>query len=141
MNRRRHATLARQLIAACGGLAECEDACRVKKTQLSEYQAPEGGLYMPADVIAALEAHGGEPIYSRALFEAQPAATRAKRITEEACEAAEAVTELQRGIRLAAADGQLTSAERRRLSEQAEKARRELDDVIDGLSEPAAAAG
>lgn len=139
MNRRRHATLSRMLIEACGGLVEAAEFCRVGKSQLGDYQNADGEGFMPADVISALEAHCGQPIYSRALFEAQPAATEAKRLTEEACEAAESVTDLQREIRLAAADGKITPAEKRRLAARAEAARRELGDVIDGLARDSAA--
>lgn len=73
MNSRRHANLARQLIERCGDLDEAADACRVGRSNLSDYQNPHKPATMPADVIFALEAYCGEPIYSRALFESRPA--------------------------------------------------------------------
>jgi hypothetical protein len=73
VNRRAHALAARRLIAACGGLIEAAAACRVGKSQLADYQAAEGLGFMPADVMADLEAYCGSPIYSRMLVEARPA--------------------------------------------------------------------
>lgn len=72
MNNLRHASLARQLIERCGDLDEAARECRVGRSNLSDYQNPHKPLTMPADVIFALEAYCGEPIYSRALFEARP---------------------------------------------------------------------
>jgi hypothetical protein len=127
--------LARQLIAACGGLEEACRACRVSDTQLSRFQTPDAGAFMPADVMAHLEAYCGEPVYSRALFEARPAASDARDLLVEACEATESVTDLQREIRLAAADGKITPRERARLATlhaAAEQQLRDVATVIDG---------
>ena len=101
MNTRQHALLARQLIAACGGLDEAAAACRLNRSRLSEFQTPEANAFMPADVMADLEAYAGEPIYSRALCEARPAAPAPADLLTEACEAAETAVDLQRTIRLA----------------------------------------
>lgn len=54
----------------------------------------------------------------------------------ESLEASEATVELQRAVREATADGDLTEAERRRLLPLAMKARAEVDDVIRGLDRP-----
>lgn len=78
MTPREHARLARLLIRACGGLEEAAGACRVGKTSLSNYQNPHLGDFIPADVMADLEEHCGEPIYSRALFEARPEVAQAR---------------------------------------------------------------
>lgn len=72
MNSRRHARLAHDLIAACGGLEEAATACRVGKSALSDYQNACLTAFMPADVIADLEAYCGDAIYSRALMESRP---------------------------------------------------------------------
>lgn len=128
-NRRQHAGLARRLIEACGGLEEAAASCRIGKTQLSECQNPHGEAFMPADVIADLEQHCGKPLYSRALFEARPEQVHALNLIEEACEAAESVTELQREIRLAAKDGVITPRELDVLARRHAKAEGELREV------------
>jgi len=124
-----HARLARQLIEACGGLAEAADVCRVRKSALGDYQSPHGEGFMPADVIADLEAHCGQAIYSRALFEARPEAAAARNLTEEACEAAEAAAALQREVRLSTGDGVLTPRERDALVKMHAQAERQLREV------------
>lgn len=129
MNRRQHARLARQLIEAAGGLIEAASACRVGKSQLAEYQSPHGEGFMPADVIADLEAHCGTPIYSRALFEARPEAGEARDLKEETCEAVEAAADLMRDVRLATIDGRLTATERDRLARVHARATAELAEV------------
>jgi hypothetical protein len=130
MNRRRHAMLARLLLSECGTLAEAAGACRVSVPQLSDYQNPNGESFMPADVIADLEAYCGKPVYSRALFEARPETAEARNLVTEACEAAESASDLQREIRLAASDGVITPAERTRLERRHAKATEELRDVV-----------
>ena len=86
MTPRRHALFAKTLIARCGGLDEvlAIPGLRVKKPQLSNYQNPHVAAFMPADVIALLEGYCGEPIYSRALFEAADAAPAAARYCQPA---------------------------------------------------------
>lgn len=72
MNSRRHASLARQLIDACGSLDEAARECRVGKSTLSDYQNVAETATMPADVMADLEAYCGEPIYSSAIADCRP---------------------------------------------------------------------
>lgn len=131
MNPRQHALYAGRLVKACGGLEEAADACRVNKSALSTYQTVDSGAFMPADVIADLEAYCGEPIYSRALFEARPAAQNARDMMVEACEASESIVDLQREIRLAAKDGVITPRERARLARLAADATEQLRDVTE----------
>lgn len=69
MNRRQHVAAARSLIAECGGLEEASSACRVSVPSLSNYQNPRGDAFMPADVLADLEAYAGVNTYSSRLFE------------------------------------------------------------------------
>lgn len=129
MNRLTHAHLARRLIDACGGGVVAAKICRVGNSQLSDYCQPHGEGFMPADVIADLETFCGEPIYSQALFENRPGAEDLKALVTEACEAAEAGTELQREIRLAAENGVLTPAEKARLARKHGEADRQLKQV------------
>lgn len=72
MNPKRHAKLARDLIEACGGLAEAANNSRVGVSTLSTYQNPNEHATMPADVMADLEAYCGEPIYSREIASIRP---------------------------------------------------------------------
>jgi hypothetical protein len=92
-----HAQLAQQLIAACGGVDEIvrEKACRTRSSQLYAFMDGASCQFMPADVIADLEAWCGEPHYSRALFEARPASAQIVNLLTEACEATETAAELQ----------------------------------------------
>lgn len=143
MNRRKHAMLARMLIAACGTLAEASVATarRISVAQLSDYQSATGESFMPADVIADLEAYCGEPLYSRALFEARPDSAAARDLVAEACEAAEEVSTLQREIRKAATDGKITPAERTRLQRRHAEATRNLAEVGEVLDRVAQGGG
>ena len=129
MNRRAHALHARMLIAACGGLEEAAHRCRVGKSQLGDYQSPHGEGFMPADVIADLEAYCGERVYSRALYEVDGQTVSGADLTDEVCEASEAVIGLQQAVRAATRDGQITPRERGDLARRYEIARRELADV------------
>lgn len=129
MNRRFHARLARQLIEACGGLEEAMSVCRVGRSQLSDSQVPHGVAFLPADVIHDLEQHCGQTIYSRALYEARPAAIQVHDLREEVSEATEAVADLQREVRLATRDGVLTPNEQERLARKYAEAEAQLRDV------------
>lgn len=109
--RRWHAMHARRLIAACGGLDESAGVCRVQKSQLSDYQSPRVEAFMPADVIQDLEAYAGEPSYSRALVAELPEVA-ARCLTDEVCDVVESAADLQRKVRRAMADGEISPAER-----------------------------
>lgn len=111
----RHALLARDLIGACGGLNEAASACRLERSRLAMFQDPNSASFMPADVIADLEAYCGRPLYSQALIEARPGGTDHANLAIEVCEAAEAAVDLQRVTRRALADGKLTYAERKQV--------------------------
>ncbi len=134
MNRRQHATYARRLIAACGGLKESAGICRINKTQLGEAQAPEGEYYLPADVIVELEQHSGRRDYSRAMFEASADAEASADLREEISEAMESVADLHRQVRLATKDGRVSPRERRQLLALQAQAKQQLDEVGDALA-------
>ena len=84
------------LIDACGGLRVAADVCRLGKSRLSEISVPGGAHFMPADVIADLEAYCGRPIYSQAPVEARPGYAESQGLLTEACETTEQAAELQR---------------------------------------------
>ena len=105
MIRTQHAFAARALIHACGGVDACVTICRLGKTKLYAAMEPgepvrpecqdqpppaaqvgEGptGYYLPADVIDALEAYCGEPIYAATLLSARPARTEHRGLRREA---------------------------------------------------------
>ena len=90
MNSRQHKRHAKALIEACGGLDEAAAACRVSKTSLSDYQNPCLTSFMPADVMADLEAYCGEPIYSRAIADSRPSEPQAGCVLKETHEAVQA---------------------------------------------------
>lgn len=113
MNPRQHALLARHLLDACGGVDEAIDACRVDRTALYNYRNPDSGHFMPADVMADLEAYSGRPIYSQAIRSLRPSAEDVASVVHEACDVGEAAIDLQRLVRMAAGDGELTETEKR----------------------------
>lgn len=129
MNRRFHARLARELIAACGGLEEAAQVCRIGKSQLSDAQNPNGVAYLPADTIYDLEQHCGSAIYSRALHDARPETPVQRDLMTEAAEATEAAARLQGAVRVALADGRLTPNETDRLCTLHSEAEAELREV------------
>lgn len=94
MNSRRHARLAHDLIAACGGLEEAALACRVGKSALSDYQNSCLTSFMPADVICDLEAYCGDALYSRAIMEARPSEPTRGDVMVETHEAVQAAAAL-----------------------------------------------
>lgn len=112
MHAKRHALLAKRLITACGGLEEAAENCRLERSRLADFSNPEAGAFMPADVMADLEAYAGEPIYSRAIAGSRPAVENPQGLLIEVMEGTEAAAELQALTRRALEDGQLTPAER-----------------------------
>lgn len=117
MNAKRHALLARQLIAARGGLINSAAICRVKRSTLARYTDAASGYFMPADVIHDLESYG-EPTYSRALAESRPGAAGGKSLLTEIFEATEAAAKLQVTGRHAFEDGKLSAAEKAEIGAQ-----------------------
>lgn len=56
------------LVAACGGLDAAAGLSRVRRSQMARYTDPaDDDTNMPADVVAALQLHCGQPIVSRFL--------------------------------------------------------------------------
>lgn len=109
----RHATLARQLIEACGGATQVAgNACRLEKTRLYECCDPGSGAFLPADVIVDLESYCGEPIYSRAMVEHRPAREEVQGLVDETSDGTELMAGLQALARRAAADGTIDAKER-----------------------------
>ncbi len=121
LTRLRHAFLSRLLIKTCGGLEEAAGACRVGKSQLANFQDservqdPERCQFMPADVIADLEAYCGQPIYSRELFEARPTAIDPETMLEEALSGMKTMADVVAQVSAAVADGVVTPRERKDL--------------------------
>lgn len=106
MNQRQHALLARQLIAACGGLGEAARVARLKRSRLAECQDPQARAFLPVDVVADLEAYAGEPLYSRALVAARPFAVSSEGAWTEACHTVEDSAQLLTLVRMAVGRGQ-----------------------------------
>ncbi len=116
MNANQHTLLARALIDACGGVdACCKPVTRVERTQLYAYRDFNSGVFMPADVIETLESRCGNPVYSSFLFHARGDGTPVEQLEAVAYQLGEGGMELQRAIRIACADGELSETERRDL--------------------------
>ena len=126
----RHAMLARELIAACGGLVEAAEVCRLKRSRLSDCQNADlagRGRYLPIDVIAQLEAYCGRPIYSASVAAARPARADVHTLLTEACQVTEEAAALQRLCRRAEERGPLSLHERRLIEAGAVAIEQELD--------------
>lgn len=128
-----HALLARELIAACGGLDEAAGACRLKKSRLSECQVPGSGAFLPIDAVCELEAYCGRPLVSQAMVDARPAAAEPGPLADEACGTAEDASDLQRLVRrtLALRHGRLlTPLEARAINQKVLHLQEELFDLL-----------
>ena len=109
---REHARLARDLIAACGGLEEAARACRVGKSSLANYQSVTDPATMPADIMDALEEYAQQgPIYSGAIAERRMFPAPVASLADVACELSEQSVATQALIRKALADGRLSPRE------------------------------
>ena len=117
MNAREHAALARTLIKACGGLMEAARACRVGKSQLGTAQDPSQDYTLPADVIVDLEAYCGRRIYSARLFETGPHDPAQGDLMGTAIALNSRAADLIEHVRLALADGRLSSREKTELTD------------------------
>jgi hypothetical protein len=117
MNAKRHALLARLLIEACGGLHEAAavDDCRLRPSRLANFQDPNAGSFMPADVVAALEAYCGRAIYSQAIADERPSASDLSDLADEACSLVEAAADLQELVRRHRAGDPLNAHEKDRV--------------------------
>lgn len=110
MHAKRHATLARLLIEACGGLEASADSCRLKYSQLQRFTDEKSRQFMPADVIDDLESKCGRKIYSGALFDGRSGET-ADDLVEETFELSELSLTIQRFVRMAKGDGVIDAQE------------------------------
>lgn len=120
MNARQHALIARALIDACGGVDEATNALeqlpsKRGRTQLYKYRDAGSGCFMPADVIADLEAYCGKPIYSQILFEARPTKPEVASLIEEACDVGESGMTLQALVRRLAGDDDVSENDAREI--------------------------
>lgn len=109
ISHREHARLAADLIDACGGLEEAARACRVRKSALSGYQTPHDASTMPADVMADLERHCGQAIYSAVLFDACQPAPVTGCLKELAFDLAQESMDVVATVREALSDGKLSN--------------------------------
>lgn len=130
----------RKLIDLCGGLDEASRACAelarpYSSKQLSRCQLPNDPNLLPIDIVAALEAYCGDPVVSRAMVEARPAATVPGDLRDEASEVTEQAAALQRRIREALSDdGEIDAREAAEIAEGVERGMDELRDVAAALA-------
>lgn len=108
-----HAALARRLIDNLGGPKRAARHCRVGESDLSLYQNPNRpDRIMPADVISALQIHGGSTEYSDALSAEvdQPTHVSADPM-HHACGLIRDASDALLAIERAVADGVISNAE------------------------------
>lgn len=118
MNATQHTLLARALIDACGGVdACCKPVTRVDRTRLYAYRDFNSGAFMPADVIEQLESRCQNPVYSAFLFHNRPAQTPEQRLESLGFLIGEGGVAIQKAIRLALDDGDVTPIEARAIEE------------------------
>lgn len=138
MTPQRHALLARQLIEACGGPHAAAEATRLEKSRLSDFQNPNlPQAVMPADVIYDLERMCGQPLYSRALYDASRYGGLPDDAVTEACEASETASQLQRLVRGLARTGRPPSeADRRELARVLSTLLADVQGVAEAIDAP-----
>lgn len=140
MNANQHTLLARALIDANGGVdACCSPVTRVERSQLYAYRQFDSGVFMPADVIDALETKCGNPVYSSFLFGQVEARPQSNCLVQEAADVDEAGNDVWRYLRRAVADGRpLNESQRReaeRLLQRLDRETAELRAVIYGAGQ------
>ena len=121
-----------KLIDRCGGLQEASDACEqlarhYSAPQLSRCQTVGSGCHLPLDILAALERYCGEPVVSRALVRRAGSSPETGRLADLVCEFNEQAGDVQRHLRAALADGQISPNEIKRGHEEIREAREALD--------------
>jgi len=133
MNSRQHASLAKRLIDACGGLAEASENCRVNKSVLSDYQCPHKSSTMPADVMLDLQGYCGEPIYTNALVRASDPVLASADVETDSLSALEHMAHFAKEYRKAKSDGLITAQEERSLAPTLANLRHLLDGIDAGV--------
>ena len=121
----------RRLLDAAGGLVSASMACRASKTSLGRFGSINDEQFIPADVIADLEADIGEPVVTRELarlagHKLVPAQSSDPAPIDPARVAARIVCEL--GEFAAAVEAM--DADRRRTPHELEACFAALDDVV-----------
>lgn len=131
MNPTQHVLLARALIDANGGVdACCKPVTRVERSQLYAYRDFNSGVFMPADVIDALESRSKNPVYSQFLFSQVQAEPQTACVVQEAADVDEAGNDVWRFLRKAASDGQpLTETARREVERLLQRLDRETAEL------------
>ncbi len=127
----------RKLLDKFKNLKDAATFCRVKPTNLSQYQSFEHSAFMPVDVVMALESVAGEPFVSgemARLHETGEMARTHGEVRDEALDVPVAVGELLAFICEATANPspggrQLTEFEKRRYFDLRQRVREELDQL------------
>lgn len=112
MNLRQHAILAKRLIDAVGGVKTAEHVGRLKSTMLYRAQDTNDVYCLPVDVMCALEAEAGQPLYSRAISQAAPDVTGCADLTGGAISLGADAAQLAACVHSALADGTVSNIER-----------------------------
>ena len=134
LNERQHASLAKRLIDACGGLIEAAEHCRVSKSVLSDYQLPHKASTMPADVILCLQEYCGEPIYTSALTRASDPVLASADVETDSLSALEHMAHFAKEYRKAKFDGVISAQEERALAPTLATLRKILDGIDAGVT-------
>lgn len=134
MNPAWHSTQARRLIRSVGGVEAAAAIGGVSHQCISNYQNAHVRAFMPAHIIAALEAEAGTPIYSAALVNlVSPEPSRS--LLSDALALGCIAGRLPQEIHEAQSDGRLDEAERRALSGMADDLKRKAESIQASLSE------
>lgn len=120
MKPRQHAYLARALQDACGGVDACLNILeaspyKMGRTHMYDCREPSTGRTMPIGAVQLLELVHGKRLYTAVICQTAAEPTDAECATSEACELNETAAEVQRLVRLAAADHDFTENEKREI--------------------------
>lgn len=118
MQLRQHAYLARELQDACGGPDACLNILEVSpfpigRTHLYDTRDPSTPRTMPIGSVEVLEGVCQRKIYTAVLCARQAAPSDAQCAVSEACELTETVATVQRLVREAAKDDDISENEKR----------------------------
>ena len=141
---RQPAFLARALQDACGGPERCLELLeptpfRTSRTRLYETRAPGSGLTMSAGAIAVLEDHQNWRLYSATLARRREPPSEQECALSEALEGNEAMSTVQRLVRLAAADGVYTETEKREIEPALQRVEAHIAGIRRGMDTGASA--
>lgn len=124
--------ITKQIRLRYGSTEAAARAAGVSPGVWSHYENPDRPESIPLGRLVDMSLSSAERSALAALF-TEDTSQRSADVLTDSMEATEAVARVMGTVRLAAADGELTETEKRRIRAEALEARAQLDDVIQGV--------